>query len=1294
MAEFSTKIDDIGSYTAGTLGLNKPDSGLAALDEIQTEKFYDTLKSYYSYREGNDIFKAMSSADLLEYFYNDRAWRNMNTVSMGMDMANVFGEDDPKRLEEFSYIQQTYAALPSWWNDPNRSFGGWLIDNGGALVLDPVNFVGVGVGAVAAKGSFAQALKLGLKNKMLKEVNKKTIEEAAKLSSKKALGQAIKKGALTEGYIGTIIGGVHDSILQGTAIRAGIQDEFSFKQAGLASVAGFGFGSVFGGAFAAGSFKLTNKLLQNKTIKNLQDFHDYGRSTTTGQMLFEEIAPDAVKSRFQQGKKFKGKTKKEIDALDKDSRLHGNTTEERIKNLRRWRITSQDKPPHLRINVTKYEKGSYRPFLKKLVIETFGDMPTDKVSVEQMIAQAEKVGFNRRQLEETAKKMIKDPTYKQAYAYIIAHADAIARELQDAQKLRLELLRQDLTVKEQKLLLQEINLREDAAKDLLRVQEELQKAPARAVFAGNVVKKGLRAQSTVLDPDDIKMKKLKEGSFEEQLEFHRTAAMLTDEDQIIMAMQSAKKAGNWDLAAEYVNNNLLSSPDTHIINIVSGLTQTQWKPFVMALRAANMYPKDRQRAAVIAREALHTYMYQYVYIGHALKRAMLSFKHGKPILDSQQMKWDNNIRQGQLQRWINETAKLGTEPIGLIGKFIPKSVRTSLPAKGYNLAVGSVAATTTAPLRVLAAGDEFLKSMMFKARLTSVINSRIIEETPEFSLLKGDAFKKWYKNRWDEIAKDYVEPDINTPSKAHLLEGWDMSRARDIGDRIEDQLNSPLHYAREGSYTQKAGQINPVTNNRESQITGEILGWTNKHRWSRVFGLHFINTPSNLLRWNAQHLPFLGRFQFQMRHMLAEVDDLAEKGTFKGFTKKALGAARSLTKHKKYINPEAAAEANARIQMGWLLWSSAVMFAQSGKFTGGGSRDWRVNQEREAMTGWQPYSYKTDDGRYISLNRLDPIFMPFFIAADMFERVSEYFRYNETMPEEMKSKELELALGTVATLVRNLTSKFYTKNILETANYLMSDDYLHHRKPEYPAISAFSRGIYKFMPLSGGLRYLDRVQDNWEQDLWTFNDRMTRIFLGDKTKVMPRRNMLGEKINRKNGWLFGLGGETGLWSTPFAMTKWKSSEIANFFEGREFTYRAPPKKGLVDIGVDLRTIRRGDGQTAYDRWLELKQDVTFSYKGKEYKLKDFIEKMISDKTSPLYSHPSGGKATKGLFFTSQKGYDFQQNQILQWIHKAERIAYFNMLKEFPEIKTKAISNAEQIQQGYKDAENAIKALTQ
>ena len=37
-----------------------------------------------------------------------------------------------------------------------------------------------------------------------------------------------------------------------------------------------------------------------------------------------------------------------------------------------------------------------------------------------------------------------------------------------------------------------------------------------------------------------------------------------------------------------------------------------------------------------------------------------------------------------------------------------------------------------------------------------------------------------------------------------------------------------------------------------------------------------------------------------------------------------------------------------------LLWTSAVTFAMLGKFTGGGSRDYRINKQREQNTGWQP----------------------------------------------------------------------------------------------------------------------------------------------------------------------------------------------------------------------------------------------------------------------------------------------------------------------------------------------------
>ena len=114
MASFSTSIDTPITGNTTIDDLKKPDSAELALEEIQTEKFYNTLKSYYSYREKDTSFDTMSPADLLEYFYTDRSWRNNNTVSMGMDMANVFGEDDDKRIAEFAYIQQTYAALPSF----------------------------------------------------------------------------------------------------------------------------------------------------------------------------------------------------------------------------------------------------------------------------------------------------------------------------------------------------------------------------------------------------------------------------------------------------------------------------------------------------------------------------------------------------------------------------------------------------------------------------------------------------------------------------------------------------------------------------------------------------------------------------------------------------------------------------------------------------------------------------------------------------------------------------------------------------------------------------------------------------------------------------------------------------------------------------------------------------------------------------------------------------------------------------------------------------------------------------
>ena len=165
---------------------------------------------------------------------------------------------------------------------------------------------------------------------------------------------------------------------------------------------------------------------------------------------------------------------------------------------------------------------------------------------------------------------------------------------------------------------------------------------------------------------------------------------------------------------------------------------------------------------------------------------------------------------------------------------------------------------------------------------------------------------------------------------------------------------------------------------------------------------------------------------------------------------------------------------------------------------------------------------------------------------------------------------------------------------------------------------------------------------------------------------MPRRNIFGEKIDRKNGWLFGLGGETGLWSTPFAMTKFENQVVAKFFEDREFNYTAPSPVDRKSK-LDLRTIRNEDtGQTAYDRWRELVGQVKIDYKGKKHSLKKLMELLITDKNSPIYTVPDG----------MVSGKDWRQAILLKYVHAAEKLAYAKMMKEYPIIEKRINERAD------------------
>ena len=154
--------------------------------------------------------------------------------------------------------------------------------------------------------------------------------------------------------------------------------------------------------------------------------------------------------------------------------------------------------------------------------------------------------------------------------------------------------------------------------------------------------------------------------------------------------------------------------------------------------------------------------------------------------------------------------------------------------------------------------------------------------------------------------------------------------------------------------------------------------------------------------------------------------------------------------------------------------------------------------------------------------------------------------------------------------------------------------------------------------------------------------------------------------------------KTGLWSSPFAMTNFKNTEVAKFFEDREITYTKPAKTD-PDTGINLRMIRNKKNQTAYDRMLELKGTIKITYLGKERTLKEIVELMVLNKKSPLYKLPEG----------VVEGEDFRQDALVNLVRQFEASAYQEMLKEFPQIEKELKRRDKAIKKASRDALDAF-----
>ena len=101
--------------------------------------------------------------------------------------------------------------------------------------------------------------------------------------------------------------------------------------------------------------------------------------------------------------------------------------------------------------------------------------------------------------------------------------------------------------------------------------------------------------------------------------------------------------------------------------------------------------------------------------------------------------------------------------------------------------------------------------------------------------------------------------------------------------------------------------------------------------------------------------------------------------------------------------------------------------------------------------------------------------------------------------------------------------------------------------------------------------------------------------------------------------------------------------------------------------MNLKDIRNSKNQTAYDRMLEIKNNTVVdesgsiiydkSYDGTHYTMAEYVEKMILDKNSEIYTHPKG----------TINGKDEQAQVIIDFVKRIDRYSKQQMMSEFPEF---------------------------
>lgn len=279
-----------------------------------------------------------------------------------------------------------------------------------------------------------------------------------------------------------------------------------------------------------------------------------------------------------------------------------------------------------------------------------------------------------------------------------------------------------------------------------------------------------------------------------------------------------------------------------------------------------------------------------------------------------------------------------------------------------------------------------------------------------------------------------------------------------------------------------------------------------------------------------------------------------------------VGRAYSWWQAAKAGDKEAAAEAAGRLATGTVLYTTGIVLAANGMITGRGPKDPDLRKQLLA-SGWQPYSFRLGD-TYLSYGRNDPISTFLGLVADTYEIAANTY---DPTPEDQDAL-MKVATAVVGSVANNVTNKSYLRGIVTTLGALTGDEAEWQKLQRQYAGAIVPNFLAQVdqTTLDPDIREVRSMMDAIRSRVPVFGETVDRL-----------RNPLGEPIK---------GNETAysIFLPGTASTRTKDPvkrELADSL----ISVGSP--RSTLPGGIDLRSIKLKNGQSAYDRLQELTGQV-------------------------------------------------------------------------------------------------------